>query len=67
MTKVDTGSFNAFSSPNLDPLATAEVDIASEPQIKILSLSVGNELLLVFRHMQNYFYLFINVSSSSFL
>uniref|UniRef100_A0A673CF02 asparaginase n=1 Tax=Sphaeramia orbicularis TaxID=375764 RepID=A0A673CF02_9TELE len=27
-TKVDTGSFNAFSSPNLPPLATAEVDIS---------------------------------------
>lgn len=26
-TKVDAGSFNAFSSPNLGPLATAEVDI----------------------------------------
>uniref|UniRef100_A0A1A7XH10 asparaginase n=1 Tax=Iconisemion striatum TaxID=60296 RepID=A0A1A7XH10_9TELE len=28
VTKVDAGSFNAFSSPNLAPLATAEVDIA---------------------------------------
>ncbi|XP_077179919.1 60 kDa lysophospholipase isoform X2 [Paroedura picta] len=28
VTKVDTESFNAFSSPNLPPLATAEVDIA---------------------------------------
>ncbi|XP_061599837.1 60 kDa lysophospholipase isoform X2 [Cololabis saira] len=28
VTKVDTGSFNAFSSPNLAPLATAEVDIS---------------------------------------
>ncbi|KAM6912880.1 60 kDa lysophospholipase [Xenentodon cancila] len=28
VTKVDSGSFNAFSSPNLAPLATAEVDIA---------------------------------------
>ncbi|KAM3594180.1 uncharacterized protein V6R79_003669 [Siganus canaliculatus] len=27
VTKVDAGSFNAFSSPNLPPLATAEVDI----------------------------------------
>ncbi|XP_068607991.1 60 kDa lysophospholipase [Brachionichthys hirsutus] len=27
VTKVDTGSFNAFNSPNLAPLATAEVDI----------------------------------------
>lgn len=27
VTKVDTGSFKAFSSPNLDPLATAEVGI----------------------------------------
>ncbi|XP_022045064.1 60 kDa lysophospholipase isoform X1 [Acanthochromis polyacanthus] len=27
VTKVDTGSYNAFSSPNLAPLATAEVDI----------------------------------------
>lgn len=27
VTKVDTGSFNAFASPNLAPLATAEVDI----------------------------------------
>ncbi|XP_047201297.1 60 kDa lysophospholipase isoform X2 [Girardinichthys multiradiatus] len=26
VTKVDTGSFNAFTSPNLAPLATAEVD-----------------------------------------
>ncbi|XP_041809759.1 60 kDa lysophospholipase [Chelmon rostratus] len=26
VTKVDAGSFNAFSSPNLSPLATAEVD-----------------------------------------
>ncbi|KAA8582228.1 hypothetical protein FQN60_008968 [Etheostoma spectabile] len=26
-TKVDNGSFNAFASPNLTPLATAEVDI----------------------------------------
>lgn len=30
VTKVDTGSFNAFSSPNLAPLANAEVDITSE-------------------------------------
>lgn len=30
MTKVDAGSFNAFTSPNLAPLATAEVDIASK-------------------------------------
>lgn len=30
MTKVDTGSFNAFSSPNLAPLANAEVDITSK-------------------------------------
>ncbi|XP_019721003.1 60 kDa lysophospholipase isoform X1 [Hippocampus comes] len=28
VTKVDAGSFNAFTSPNLAPLATAEVDIA---------------------------------------
>ncbi|XP_015273276.1 PREDICTED: 60 kDa lysophospholipase-like [Gekko japonicus] len=28
VTKVDTESFNAFSSPNLPPLAVAEVDIA---------------------------------------
>ncbi|KAM6917739.1 60 kDa lysophospholipase isoform 2-T2 [Lycodopsis pacificus] len=28
VTKVDAGSFNAFSSPNLAPLAVAEVDIA---------------------------------------
>ncbi|CAI5696624.1 unnamed protein product [Oreochromis niloticus] len=28
VTKVDAGSFNAFSSPNLPPLATAEVDIS---------------------------------------
>ncbi|XP_061824808.1 60 kDa lysophospholipase isoform X3 [Nerophis lumbriciformis] len=28
VTKVDAGSFNAFSSPNLAPLATAEVDFA---------------------------------------
>ncbi|KAM4724089.1 60 kDa lysophospholipase [Anableps anableps] len=27
VTKLDAGSFNAFSSPNLPPLATAEVDI----------------------------------------
>ncbi|XP_066550266.1 60 kDa lysophospholipase isoform X2 [Amia ocellicauda] len=27
VTKVDSGSFNAFSSPNLPPLANAEVDI----------------------------------------
>ncbi|GAA6213610.1 60 kDa lysophospholipase isoform X4 [Lates japonicus] len=27
VTKVDAGSFNAFSSPNLAPLATAEVDV----------------------------------------
>ncbi|KAF7665819.1 hypothetical protein LDENG_00130740 [Lucifuga dentata] len=27
VTKVDSGSFNAFCSPNLPPLATAEVDI----------------------------------------
>lgn len=30
MTKVDAGSFNAFSSPNLPPLANAEVDITSK-------------------------------------
>lgn len=30
VTKVDTGSFNAFSSPNLAPLAIAEVDITSK-------------------------------------
>lgn len=34
VTKVDAGSFNAFSSPNLPPLATAEVDIASESHMK---------------------------------
>ncbi|XP_077412003.1 60 kDa lysophospholipase isoform X2 [Vanacampus margaritifer] len=28
VTKVDAGSFNAFTSPNLAPLATAEVDMA---------------------------------------
>ncbi|KAM9842808.1 60 kDa lysophospholipase [Aulostomus maculatus] len=28
VTKVDAGGFNAFSSPNLGPLATAEVDIS---------------------------------------
>lgn len=28
VTKVDAGSYNAFSSPNLPPLATTEVDIA---------------------------------------
>ncbi|XP_077394400.1 60 kDa lysophospholipase isoform X2 [Festucalex cinctus] len=28
VTKVDAGSFNAFASPNLAPLATAEVDVA---------------------------------------
>uniref|UniRef100_A0A3P9KFT6 asparaginase n=1 Tax=Oryzias latipes TaxID=8090 RepID=A0A3P9KFT6_ORYLA len=28
VTKVDAGSFNAFSSPNLPPLATSEVDIS---------------------------------------
>ncbi|XP_061699516.1 60 kDa lysophospholipase isoform X2 [Syngnathoides biaculeatus] len=28
VTKVDAGSFNAFTSPNLAPLATAEVDIS---------------------------------------
>lgn len=33
MTKVDTGSFNAFSSPNLAPLAIAEVDITSTPLV----------------------------------
>lgn len=33
VTKVDAGSFNAFSSPNLAPLATAEVDIISKPVI----------------------------------
>ncbi|KAM7375824.1 hypothetical protein PAMP_005591 [Pampus punctatissimus] len=27
VTKVDAGSFNAYASPNLEPLATAEVDI----------------------------------------
>lgn len=30
VTKVDTGSFNAFASPNLAPLANAEVDITSK-------------------------------------
>ncbi|XP_027743280.1 60 kDa lysophospholipase [Empidonax traillii] len=30
VTKVDAGSFNAFSSPNLPPLANAEVDITSK-------------------------------------
>ena len=29
VTKVDAGSFNAFNSPNLAPLANAEVDIKS--------------------------------------
>lgn len=33
VTKVDAGSFNAFSSPNLAPLATAEVDIKSKPGV----------------------------------
>ncbi len=33
VTKVDAGSFNAFSSPNLGPLATAEVDITSKPVV----------------------------------
>uniref|UniRef100_A0A8D0B8R5 asparaginase n=1 Tax=Salvator merianae TaxID=96440 RepID=A0A8D0B8R5_SALMN len=30
VTKVDTGSFDAFSSPNLPPLANAEVDIKTK-------------------------------------
>uniref|UniRef100_A0A3Q1AN01 L-asparaginase N-terminal domain-containing protein n=1 Tax=Amphiprion ocellaris TaxID=80972 RepID=A0A3Q1AN01_AMPOC len=38
VTKVDTGSFNAFSSPNLAPLATAEVDITSKSQGKFQSV-----------------------------
>lgn len=29
VTKVDAGSFDAFNSPNLAPLANAEVDIKS--------------------------------------
>lgn len=40
VTKVDTGSYNAFASPNLDPLAICEVDITSKPQLPpLLSLS----------------------------
>lgn len=39
MTKVDAGSFNAFSSPNLPPLANAEVDITSK-QHHLLSLLI---------------------------
>ena len=39
MTKVDAGSFNAFSSPNLPPLANAEVDITSK-QHPLLSLVI---------------------------
>ena len=34
-TKVDTGSFSAFDSPNLDPLAIAEVDIKSKPGVSV--------------------------------
>uniref|UniRef100_A0A3Q3L3N0 asparaginase n=1 Tax=Labrus bergylta TaxID=56723 RepID=A0A3Q3L3N0_9LABR len=36
VTKVDAGSFNAFSSPNLAPLATAEVDITSRTVVKCI-------------------------------
>lgn len=39
MTKVDAASFNAFSSPNLPPLANAEVDITSK-QHHLLSLVI---------------------------
>ncbi|MGH0126856.1 UNVERIFIED_CONTAM: hypothetical protein FKN15_018025 [Acipenser sinensis] len=35
VTKVDAGSFNAFSSPNLPPLANAEVDIKSKANLII--------------------------------
>lgn len=50
MTKVDTGSFNAFSSPNLAPLAIAEVDITSKPAV-----SMG--LSLFFRCPEEFFVL----------
>lgn len=36
VTKVDTGSFNAFASPNLAPLAFCEVDITSTAQFSRL-------------------------------
>lgn len=53
MTKVDTGSFNAFSSPNLAPLANAEVDITSkQPKSVKTSSFVTPELLkIVFLHV----------------
>lgn len=41
MTKVDAGSFNAFSSPNLAPLATAEVDITSKPVVQWARFHLG--------------------------
>jgi len=39
VTKVDAASFNAFSSPNLPPLANAEVDITSK-QHHLLSVVI---------------------------
>lgn len=44
VTKVDTGSYNAFASPNLDPLAICEVDITSKPQLPPL-LSLSSDIL----------------------
>lgn len=44
VTKVDTGSYNAFTSPNLDPLAICEVDITSKPQLPPL-LSLSSDIL----------------------
>jgi len=41
VTKVDARSFNAFSSPNLAPLAVAEVDITSKPAVSRVCLHVG--------------------------
>lgn len=58
MTKVDTGSFNAFASPNLAPLAIAEVDITSKPAV-----SMG--LSLFFRCPEEVFSV-LNLFSPSF-
>lgn len=43
VTKVDTGSFNAFTSPNLAPLAICEVDITSTARFsKLTPLTSSN-------------------------
>lgn len=57
VTKVDTSSFNAFTSPNLAPLAICEVDITSTA-----SFQGSRHLLLTSPQAFHYFDVFFIVS-----